>query len=75
MEVMRFGRYVGRLVREVPTDYLLWCYDNVTTCPVYVVDELGSRGIITGDLWLSRQSSPSKRKHKKAKRKSRSSSR
>ena len=54
METMRFGKHKGMCVSEVPTDYLEWCYDQIANCPSYVTEELGRRGVMTGDVWLAR---------------------
>jgi hypothetical protein len=54
MEVMRFGRHKGLPVSEVPTEYLKWVYENLQRVPTYVSEELGKRGIVTGDIWLAR---------------------
>jgi hypothetical protein len=56
MEAMRFGKYRGAPVSQVPIDYLKWCYDQMTNCPSYVTEELGRRGVMTADVWLTRHS-------------------
>jgi|11_taG_2_1085331.scaffolds.fasta_scaffold49809_1 hypothetical protein len=30
MMVMRFGKHKGAQLRDVPSDYLIWCYENAT---------------------------------------------
>jgi hypothetical protein len=44
-----FGKHAGKRLSEVPTDYLLWCLDNLRKLwPVYrqaMVAELARRGV------------------------------
>ncbi len=62
MEVMRFGKYRGVSVNEVPTNYLEWAQSDMgMRCPSYITEELGKRGVMTGDLWLSRNTPAPKR--------------
>lgn len=68
--VMGFGKYRHCPVSEVDDGYLLWCLENMTHCPPYVMQELRFRGLVTSDY--SRAFSPSAKqqnrdkKHRKA---------
>lgn len=57
METMRYGKFKGMALNEVPLSYLAWCSENLTVCPTYITEELGKRGVITADLWLARAGS------------------
>ncbi len=57
METMRFGKFKGMALNEVPHSYLAWCSENLTACPTYITEELGKRGVMTADLWLARAGS------------------
>lgn len=62
MEVMRFGKYRGVPVNEVPMSYLQWAQSDMgMNCPIYITEELGKRGVMTGDFWLSRNTPAPKR--------------
>ncbi len=30
MTAMRFGKHKGKQLQDVPSDYLIWCYENAT---------------------------------------------
>lgn len=42
-KTFNFGRYKGKELRDIPTDYLKWVYQNVSRCPKFVRVELDKR--------------------------------
>jgi hypothetical protein len=48
LETMRFGKHKGELVSLVPTDYLVWCVENMSIPPKAVVAELQRRAAMHG---------------------------
>jgi hypothetical protein len=48
METMNFGKHKGELVSLVPTDYLIWCVDNMKRPPKIVIAELERRASLHG---------------------------
>jgi hypothetical protein len=41
---MTFGKFKDRPIIDVELGYLIWCRDNLASCPVYILDELLRRG-------------------------------
>jgi len=42
--IMKFGKFKGIPVNEIEAGYLLWCMENMSPCPLYVLVELERRG-------------------------------
>ena len=63
MDVMNFGKYEGVSLDSVPVEYLVWCAENLSRCPI-VVQELDRRGILDSvqgkavDKYLRAKESP-----------------
>lgn len=48
METMNFGKHKGEFVSLVPTDYFIWCAENMAIPPKIVVAELERRASLHG---------------------------
>ncbi len=42
-KTLNFGKHKHKQMRDIPTDYLQWVYDNVSRCPKCVEIELKKR--------------------------------
>lgn len=42
-KTFNFGKYKETELRDIPTDYLMWVYQNVSRCPKFVRVELDKR--------------------------------
>lgn len=67
---MGFGKWKGYLVTEVDDGYLLWCFENMDHCPLYIVGELKRRGHDTenfsGSAFLTQKQQAREKKRSKA---------
>jgi hypothetical protein len=64
--VMGFGKFSGVPVTDVDDGYLVWCAENMTHCPLYIIGELNRRGRGTANWALSSSlSDKQKRREKK----------
>jgi hypothetical protein len=46
--MMRFGRFKGKHISDVPSVYIKWCCENIKDCPSFIVDEATKRNLVFG---------------------------
>ena len=47
--ILRFGKYKGTPVDEVPVDYLVWCCQGMKVCPPYIQLEVHRRAAFNAE--------------------------
>ena len=47
--ILRFGKYKGIPVDEVPVDYLVWCCQGMKVCPPYIQLEVHRRAAFNAE--------------------------
>jgi hypothetical protein len=71
--IMGFGKWKGYPVTEVDEGYLLWCFENMDHCPLYITGELKRRGHVTdnfsGSAFLTKKQQAREKKRAKSNRK------